>query len=558
MIIRLLKSLMKYFCIFILTIGSFFIVSGNVVHAGEMTMHTLFVGRGDCIIIESNHHYMVVDSGTSDAHNIILNYLDKLNIPENKIDYIISTHPDGDHVGSFSYIFDKYDVGTVLYSPCPKPSDSYTDFIAAIKKKQCDYRTAIEKEEFNLGDAVVKVVYDGSQGSTYNECSIVLKVTCDNKSILLTGDLPSTMERILMEKNYDLKADILKVGHHGAAASSCADFLDAVSPTHAVISSNIPSKTSLPKPSVLKRLARRFIKTYRTTDGNILINVKNGKITTKNKENNGYKSIKKGKITLSNNVYYATGKEIKPSVTLYVDGQKVPSNHYKIKYSSNKKTGVATVKLTASEVKYVSTCKTTFLILPYKETVSGKVSKYNKIKLSWKKQSNATGYQIKYSTDKKLKKNVTTIAVKSPDTITKTFSKLKYNTKYYFRVRAFKVNVGNGKWSKICKIKTDKVPIPGKQKIISCYASGPDRIKLKWKLQSSSDKAGYIIEYSTDKSFSNTKKIQTIKYKRTTKNYRTLRNLKKKTTYYIRIKGYNKYGNGKWSSVSKVKTGSKK
>ena len=67
---------------------------------------------------------------------------------------------------------------------------------------------------------------------------------------------------------------------------------------------------------------------------------------------------------MSNNVFYATGKQIKPTVNLYVDGQLVPAYHYKITYSSNINTGVAKVKLTATEVKYVSVCSTTFLILP--------------------------------------------------------------------------------------------------------------------------------------------------------------------------------------------------
>ena len=103
---------------------------------------------------------------------------------------------------------------------------------------------------------------------------------------------------------------------------------------------------------------------------------------------------------MSNNVFYATGKQIKPTVNLYVDGQLVPAYHYKITYSSNINTGVAKVKLTATEVKYVSVCSTTFLILPKKETLKGSVSSYNRVHLSWDKQGSATGYTIMYSTDK--------------------------------------------------------------------------------------------------------------------------------------------------------------
>lgn len=64
-------------------------------------MHAINIGRGDAILIESNNHYMLVDAGTVEAAPTIMQYLEKFNIPENKIDYIVSTHPDGDHVEGF-------------------------------------------------------------------------------------------------------------------------------------------------------------------------------------------------------------------------------------------------------------------------------------------------------------------------------------------------------------------------------------------------------------------------------------------------------------------------
>lgn len=526
----------------------------TVVSAGELNFHSVYVGRGDAIIIESAGQYMLVDSGTSAGAPLLKKYLEELNIPDNKIDYLVSTHPDGDHVGGFPDVFKDYDIGQVIYSPCTKSNTYYYDFIASVKEEGCPFKTPAENESWQLGDASVTVIYNGSQGSTYNECSIVLKVTCDGKTILLTGDLPSTMERPLMEDGYDFKADILKIGHHGAAASSCAKFLDAVKPEYAVISCDRSKATTLPKPSVLMRLARRFVKTYRTSDKDILINIKDGVISTANVENNGYTSIKKGTIVLSNNVFYATGKEIKPSVTLYVNGEIVPASNYKVSYSSNKNTGVAKVKLTASEVKYVSVCKTTFLILPAKEKLKVSLSGYNKAVLSWSPQSHATGFEIKYSTDKTFKKRVKYITCNSPKKLSKTIPGLKYNTKYYFSVRAYKSNIGNGKWSSKVSLKTKTPPLPKKGKITSAALLEKVNIKLVWKKQTSAHKAGYLIQYSTDKTFKNTSEIKSIKYKSTKKAYRTLRSLKRKKIYYIRIRGYNKYGNGKWSKVKEIKT----
>lgn len=510
---KFINYLIKYVFFIPLFAISLFAINSISAYAGELNMHAINIGRGDSILIESNNHYMLIDSGTSSASQTILDYLDKFNIPDNKIDYIVSTHPDGDHVGSFSSIFEKYDIGQVFYSPCPKASNSYIDFIATLKKEGCPFRTPIENETWQLGDATVQVVYDGSQGSTYNECSIVLKVTCDGKSILLTGDLPSTIERQLIQQGYNFKADILKIGHHGAAASSCASFLDAVDADYAVICCNSAETAILPKASVLKRLARRFIKTYRTSDGTVVINIKDGVVSTSNKENNGYISIKRGTITLSNNVFYATGKAIKPTVSLYVDGVLVPSSQYTIKYSSNTGTGVAKVKLTGTESKYVSVCSTTFLILPKKETLSGSLKNVNKVALSWSLQSKATGYTIMYTKDKTFKTGLKYINLKNPKTVNKTISGLEYNTKYYFKIRAYKSNVGYGIWSKTLKIKTKKAPIPAKEKITK-YKVNNNKIKLSWKKQSSKYKAGYKLEYSTDKKFKNAKKPLLLNIKR--------------------------------------------
>ncbi len=311
--------------------------------AGELNLHALYVGSGDCLLIESNHHYMMVDGGFRDTSESVLQYLDNLNIPENQLDYVVASHPDGDHIGGFSFIYDKYNVKQVIYSPCTKDSTTFSEFIASTREHNIPLRTPVEGEKWTLGDATVEVVYDGSQGTTYNECSIVLRVSCDGKSMLLTGDLPSVMEDSLIQQGYNFRADILKVGHHGAGSSTGMNFLDAVKPTYAVISSSAEASAKFPRDSLLIRLAKRFVKTYRTADGNVLISIKDGVIQTKNKENNGFYSITKGTITLRKNIYYATGKKLKPSVTLTVNGQVINPKEYKVSYSSNVHPGTASI-----------------------------------------------------------------------------------------------------------------------------------------------------------------------------------------------------------------------
>ena len=545
--ILFLKNLIiGFFALILLTTSAFFLQASA--DNEEMSFHAIYVGSGDALVISSQGHYMIVDSGPPSSSSSVMNYLETLDIPDNKIDYVVATHPDGDHVGNFDKIFEKYDVGQVIYSPCTKANDIYTNFINSVKSKGCPYRNPVEGESWELGDATVSVVYDGSQGSTYNECSIVLRVTCGDKSLLLTGDLPSNMESLLISKGYNFKADVIKIGHHGAGSSSSAAFLDKVGAQYAVISSFRGVKAEFPRDSVLKKLARRFVKVYRTSDANVVIKFKNGNITTSNKENNKFISIKNGTISLSNNVFYATGKAITPTVSLIVNGQVVPSYQYKVKYSSNKATGFGKVKLTGTESKYVSTCSTTFMILPKKETITGTAGATNKIKLEWSIQKYSTGYQIRYTTQKGFKNNVQYITITNPNKTKKTLSNLSFNKKYYISIRAYKSNIGNGKWSKTLTVKTNKKPIPGKQEI-NDFIDKKKSVTIKWTKQSKKYDAGYIIQYSKDKNFE--KKVTEVVFDKTSSNKLKLKKTKQKKPYYIRVKGYNSYGEGKWSKSLK-------
>ncbi len=542
----LLKKI-KYMVFGLLLTAGIFLISFRV-SAGELKFHALYVGSGDCLILESNGHYMLVDSGYDVTTKSVLDYLKNLNIPENKIDYAVATHPDADHVGGFSAIFDQYEIGEVIYSPCTKSSVAFTNFISSVKNHHLSYRTPIEGETWKLGDASVQVIYDGYQGTTYNECSIVLKATCDGKSVLLMADLPTVTANSLMKQGYNFRANVLKVGHHGAASSTSEEFLNAVNPSHAVISaSEQPNvEPAFPRDSVLKKLAAKFIKTYRTVDGNICISIKNGVISTKNKEHNDFVSITKGTVTLSNNVMYATGKKLKPAVTLTVNGAIIPANQYKAKYSSNTYAGTATVKVTGNGKKYIGSLQKTFMILPARETLKTTLKKPAQVTLSWKTQKNISGYTIVYTTDKLFRKDLKYINIKKQSTTSKTLKNLSYDTTYYFKIRAYRSNLGFGQWSKKKSVKTSN-PYP-LQKQIKKIIQEERSVIIKWKPSDSDLAKGYVIQYSGGKKFSK-KTTKKITIKKHSVNQAVISKLKTGKKYYYRIRGYNKYGNGQWSKV---------
>lgn len=457
MLKRLVKLLLFAFVAF-----GFFAVAKVQANAGELKMHTIYVGHGDCILLESKGHYMLVDSGEASAKDTILNYLEK-HVVGDTIDYVVATHADKDHIGSFPAIFKKYEIKNIFYAEPMKPyynpdtgkESHYGKFMDAINEEEgLVYGNPFEGQTWTFGDASVKVIYDGRQGTTYNESSIVTKVTCDGKSILMTGDLPTTMEDRLMPKKYDLKADILKVGHHGAAASTSADFLDYVKPTHAVIPNGYTEEgTYFPRDSVLQRLALRFIKTYLATEGDIVMNIKDGVISTTHKENKKFQCISRGQIVVIGDKFYASntiGKKVTPKIHVYANGELISSKHYNITYKDATHTGIATVKVTGTKEKYVGTLSTTYSLLPRLSKLQkwSRSKNKKKFKLQWSSQNYASGYTIWYSSDKNMVKDSHKITVKGGKNNTKTLKGLKKKKKkYYVKIQAFTNGIGKGKWT---------------------------------------------------------------------------------------------------------------
>ncbi len=452
-----LNKIIKIMFFMLFACGFFFLTKVDA-SAGELNMYALNIGHGDAFIFESQNQYMVVDAGTdTEEHRetILSFFRDKLNIPNNRIQYVVATHADHDHIGGMKTIFEEFDIERCIYSEPTKTTNAFNSFVEAMQNEEgLIYDNATEGDEWQLGDATVKVIYDGRKGTTYNESSIILKITCDGKSVLMMGDIPTTMEDLLMSKGYDFKADILKIGHHGAAASSAARFLDVVKPTHAVISSGDYEETGLPKPTVLQKLARRFIKTYVTQGQNIAINIKDGFISTDSKENKDFISITRGSIVLDSPYYYApdkVGQGVVPKFKVYADGAVVPSNHYTVKLSKNTYSGIATLKVTGTNEKYLGSLSTTFRVLPRTSKILTIARIKTKLYLHWNQQMACDRYQMVYATDKKFTKNVRWLNVYGGQYNKKIITQLNKKKKYYLKVRAIKNNIGYGRWSSVVK-----------------------------------------------------------------------------------------------------------
>lgn len=162
------------------------------------------------------------------------------------------------------------------------------------------------------------------------------------------------------------------------------------------------------------------------------------------------------KVKLNKTVYTYTGKDIRPSVTVTVNGKKVSTNYYRLYYKNNRNSGIGTVQVRGNG-KYSRINQTlTFQILPPKTSLTGLKASGRTFKASWKKNTQATGYQIQYAADSRFTKERKNVTAGKQTLTNYKVSGLKSKKTYYVRIRSYKKNgktVLYSGWSAVKKVR---------------------------------------------------------------------------------------------------------
>ncbi len=217
------------------------------------------VGQADASLIQCDNHYMMIDGGNSEDSNTIYTVLKRNNI--NNLDIIVNSHAHEDHVGGLS--------GALTYATCDtilSPTDNFDSKAFENFKELADKNNGIIipniNDEYSLGSAKIKILsLNIGEG---NDSSIVLKITYGNTSFLFTGDAEIPSEQYLLSNNADIKANVLKVGHHGSSTSTSKEFLEEVNPEYAIISVGKDNSYGHPHKETMELLQKENITTYRT------------------------------------------------------------------------------------------------------------------------------------------------------------------------------------------------------------------------------------------------------------------------------------------------------
>jgi competence protein ComEC len=223
---------------------------------GQLHVWFLDVGQGDAILIQTpDGRQILVDGGPSPS--ALLDQLGEV-MPfwDRTLDLVVLTHGDADHLSGLIPIFDRYKVATVVdtVGPGDKGAESW---LAALSAAHIARQPAVRGARIDAGATVLTVLSprDGNSGLASNNDSLVLRLDYGASSALLTGDAETEAEQEMLEAGLPLRADVLKVGHHGSNASTSANFLAAVQPRLAVISVGADNRFGHPAPELLKRLS---------------------------------------------------------------------------------------------------------------------------------------------------------------------------------------------------------------------------------------------------------------------------------------------------------------
>lgn len=232
----------------------------------NLKIYFINVGQADSTLVIDNDKTMLIDAGTNDQGENVVQFLKNKGIT--KIDYLIGTHPHEDHIGGLDNVIDTFDIGTIYMPKVQTNTKTFESVLDSISNKGLKITTPNVNDIFKLSDAECQIMSTVNDESNLNLSSIVVRMTYGEQSYLFMGDAEKENEQT---RNWP-QTNVLKVGHHGSDTSTTKNFLSQVKPKIAIISVGKDNSYGHPKQIVLDKLSNIGAEIYRTdTSGTILV-----------------------------------------------------------------------------------------------------------------------------------------------------------------------------------------------------------------------------------------------------------------------------------------------
>ena len=246
-------------------------------HPAPLSVHFIDVGKADSILIQAGTSAMLIDAGTPDMAGRVIDYIKAQGVE--KLDYVIATHGDIDHIGGMVEVLNAFPVAQFIAPDIPTKKKEYQQLFDAAGALGLAVTTPKVGSKYRLGNAEFTIYAPNSPNyADENNYSVVLRLVLGETSFLFTGDalVQSEMEMLLKGT---LASTVLKVAHHGSNEASSIEFLKAVKPKFAVLSTD-RNVSGYASKKVLQRLASLGAAVYRTDDAGTITAFSDGKTVT--------------------------------------------------------------------------------------------------------------------------------------------------------------------------------------------------------------------------------------------------------------------------------------
>lgn len=234
-------------------------------YSGEsyFEVHYIDVGQADCELVVCDGEAMLIDGGNTADSSLVISYLSDMGVDE--IEYMLCTHAHEDHVGGLSGPLSTMTVENVYAPVKGSNSKCYESFVSKALSQTGEIKHPKTGDKLKLGSAEVTFyVPNKDLDDDLNNTSVMCRVTYGATAFLFTGDAEAIEEADIMAQGAELKADVLKVGHHGSSSSSSWEFIEAADPSYAVISCGKNNSYGHPHEGTLKTLYLADAEVYRT------------------------------------------------------------------------------------------------------------------------------------------------------------------------------------------------------------------------------------------------------------------------------------------------------
>jgi len=250
--------------------------------SGSLSVSFIDVGQGDGVLVQAGGTNHLIDAGRPEEGPNVVDFLRSRGV--RKLDGIVVSNPDADHIGGFLDVFDAFEVERVYVSGDPKGTLTYNSFLRGVREEGSKVEVIRSGRRLEWGGVRADVIApptdaEGGLFSETNDNSVAILVSYGTARVLLAGDAEGREEEYMASGPYTGPLTVLKVTHHGSNTSSTPLFLSRFRPKIAVIQCGADNPYGHPTPETLDRLQETGAKIFRNDeDGDVIVTIKDEQV----------------------------------------------------------------------------------------------------------------------------------------------------------------------------------------------------------------------------------------------------------------------------------------